>query len=55
MRRSGELAGLIHRNKWLVVGRGTGRRVIEAVYLLDDDSRAALVAQGIKAVIGSAA
>jgi hypothetical protein len=31
------------RKKWLVIGRGTGGRVIEVVYLLDDDGTAFVI------------
>jgi hypothetical protein len=31
------------REKWLVVGRGTGGRFIEVIYLLDDDGSAFVI------------
>ena len=31
------------RKKWLVVGRGFGGRIIEVVYLLDDDGTAFVI------------
>jgi len=33
----------IDRKKWLVVGRGTGVRMIETIYLLDDDGTAFVI------------
>ena len=33
----------IDRKKWLVVGRGTGDRLIEVIYLLDDDGTAFVI------------
>lgn len=31
------------RKKWQVIGRGTGERVIEVVYVLDDDGTAFVI------------
>ena len=33
----------IDRKKWLVIGRGTGGRVIEVIYLLDEDGTAFVI------------
>jgi hypothetical protein len=31
------------RQKWLIVGRGTGGRMVEVIYLLDEDGSTAFV------------
>jgi hypothetical protein len=33
----------LDRDKWLVVGRGTGNRVVEVIFLLDDDGTAFVI------------
>jgi len=33
----------LDREKWLVIGRGVGRRLVEVIYLLDDDGTAFVV------------
>jgi hypothetical protein len=33
----------LDKKKWLVIGRGVGNRVIEVIYLLDDDGTAFVI------------